>query len=167
MKYFEWLCGLIELPQPYRSYHLLYKELYKTEFIWMIPHDDNRLMDGKALREQYKDETINHTVNFFEVSIGLCYRIEDIMHGHPENKTIGGWFHMLICNLKLDVFTDDEFSNAGTRGFISRILQNCMTRQYKFNGEGGFFPLKVRKKDQRKVEIWYQMSEFLNENYFI
>ena len=38
-------------------------------------------------------------------------------------------------------------------------------RRYKRSGEGGLFPLKNAAKDQRKVEIWYQLSSYLLENY--
>ena len=40
-----------------------------------------------------------------------------------------------------------------------------LAREYSDNGHGGLFPLKNPKKDQRKVEIWYQMTEYINENY--
>ena len=33
------------------------------------------------------------------------------------------------------------------------------------DGFGGLFPLKHAKKDQRKVEIWYQLQNWLMENY--
>ena len=33
------------------------------------------------------------------------------------------------------------------------------------NGTGGLFPLKRPRVNQRRVEVWYQMSEYLMENY--
>jgi hypothetical protein len=33
------------------------------------------------------------------------------------------------------------------------------------NGTGGLFPLKMPKVNQRRVEIWYQMSAFIEENF--
>ena len=171
MNYFEWLCGHINVSQPDRSYYLLCKELYNKEFTWVIPNDDNRIADAKALREQYQEEIfpyedIKHSVNFFEVTIALCYRVQDVMYGGVHHKDISDWFDILIGNLKLDIYTDDTFSNLGTPCYIRRILDNCIMRNYNFNGNGGFFPLKNRRKDQKKVEIWYQMMDYLNENYF-
>ncbi len=53
---------------------------------------------------------------------------------------------------------------------IDEIIDIWMYRRFDFNGFGGLFPLKwgrlrpgQRKKDQRKVEIWYQMQAYMIE----
>ena len=33
------------------------------------------------------------------------------------------------------------------------------------DGVGGFFPLKYPKRDQKYLEIWYQLEDFVLENY--
>jgi hypothetical protein len=48
---------------------------------------------------------------------------------------------------------------------VNQILTNLVERTYQKNGKGGLFPLKQPAKDQRRVEIWYQMAAYLNENY--
>jgi hypothetical protein len=34
-------------------------------------------------------------------------------------------------------------------------------RTYDRRGHGGLFPLQRSNRDQRRVEIWYQLSEYL------
>jgi len=38
-------------------------------------------------------------------------------------------------------------------------------RRYSKTGKGGLFPLKHPKKDQTEVEIWYQMQQYVMENF--
>jgi hypothetical protein len=36
-------------------------------------------------------------------------------------------------------------------------------RYYQPNGHGGFFPLENPQDDQRHVELWYQLNEYVME----
>ena len=72
---------------------------------------------------------------------------------------------MLIENLDLVKFDDISLDEDGNFDEIDIRLSNFMERTYTRNGYGGLFPLTKSKENQRNVEIWYQMSAYLEENY--
>lgn len=173
-EYFEWLISIISY-SGYEQLNLsLLKTLHKKEFKVLIPHDDNRAYEGKNLRETYCDEVdfdYDYATAFYgidvadcsmlELIIGLSIRCEQII----ADNDIGGWFWRFLENIRLDRFSDDEFYDNGGAVVINNILDMIIKRQYKKNGYGGLFPLKLGKADQRKVEIWYQMCAYLDEHY--
>jgi len=63
-------------------------------------------------------------------------------------------------NLDLKKYNDDRPIPVKK---VDDILDRVIHRKYKANGEGGFFPLKETNNDQRDVELWYQMSEYVLE----
>ena len=71
-----------------RAYSLLFHELYKTEFMWSNPMDENRALDGTDLRRQYMEETgdtyiqrrgLNRVIDVQQVDALLFYKtpVED------------------------------------------------------------------------------------------
>ena len=48
---------------------------------------------------------------------------------------------------------------------VKAAVECLLERRYLEDGDGGLFPLKCPRKDQRRVEIWYQMSAWVIENY--
>ncbi len=44
------------------------------------------------------------------------------------------------------------------------ILCHFMRREYDECGQGGLFTLRNPRYDMRKMEIWYQMMGYLEEN---
>ena len=170
--YFNYLCGLIGKRKEYGT---LLMRLYDIDFYSIIPNDDNRAADGIELRREYcdfehrdlpfKDAQSKCTV--LEMLIGLAYRLEFESNGLKNQKSMDEWFWVLIDNLKLTKFTDRFL--RGNIEFLTRdidnIVLNLIRRNYQPNGEGGLFPLKWAKKDQRTTEIWYQMSEYILEKY--
>lgn len=174
-EYFGWLCDLVHVVQPYVSYNLLAEALHNKEFRWFVPNDDNRAFDGKALRERFCDEMgIMYVHDYFieecsmlELIIGLAYRCEFIMADENGNLDMEGWFWKFISNADLDRFTDVPYYDLWEGEAVDDILNTIIDRTYGYNGDGGLFPLKCPRKDQRKVELWYQMSEYLMENYYI
>lgn len=173
-EYFIWLCGKVNVS--YKLYGIIMKLLFDTIFDVKLPMDTNRFIDGIQLRELFLTE--NHYLNntFFEniindrpcsvleVLIALAIRCdENIMYDGEIGDRSYKWFWIMIENLGLDildVFIDEEIYSE----LYLKVL-NFIDRNYEKNGQGGLFPLKNPKKDQRKVEIWYQMNEFLIENF--
>jgi hypothetical protein len=160
--YFDWLTTQIEiLGKPKRSYQGLFLKLFSTEFVWTIAGDDNRARDGLDLRREFESSAGGKTqflqfVSVLEVLIGLSRRLAFLAGGEaPE------WAWHLIENLNLEGCADPlSFANAG---HIDEVLNALVWRTYKRNGKGGFFPLKKPKGDQRGVELWYQMHEYIGE----
>lgn len=160
--YFSWLCLKIDRRQKYESRELAML-LNTIKFRPLIPNDDNRVEDGLTLREHYCQETnqsydcmMENPCTVFEMLIALAEKIEDIMRTPGEDQT-AKWFWEMIDNL-------------GLRGVDNpikcrRMVQNFIDRDYSENGKGGLFPLKSPPKDQRVVEIWYQMMAYLQEKY--
>jgi hypothetical protein len=75
----------------------------------------------------------------------------------------GDWFWRLMDNLGVRKFTDDVYDQTVDLT-VERILIRFVRRQYKRNGEGGIFPLRNPQADQRRQELWYQMSAYLLED---
>lgn len=178
-EYFDYLCFLVDhaynpAKEENNSYLILLKELYRTEFYSLVPNDENREEDGKKLREDfiesyrgdYPNEILSGPCTVLEMLIGLSYRMNDILSGvHPENNS-DVYFWEMITNLGLDIYTDEDFFKIPFHSTkLKETLTNFLERTYKRSGKGGIFPLKYPKKDQRKVELWYQMMSYIDENY--
>ena len=159
--YLSWLKSLIAVPVGNRTYSQMLSELHNKEFVWLIPNDDNRLADGLELRGEYfhrhNGDISEDGASVLEVLIGLSRRIAFIADGDPEV-----WAWRLIMNLELDKFWDPLKSAAKLQDLDNR-LETLIWRTYHSDGQGGFFPLAWPEEDQRKVELWYQMNAFVEE----
>jgi len=91
----------------------------------------------------------------FELMVGLARRLQFEVEGEPHY-----WFWTLMDNLGISQYSDDQRIPTGR---IEKILDTVIDRTYKRNGLGGFFPLKHAEKDQRKVELWYQLNAYVLE----
>ena len=165
--YFEWLLEQVDCPENYRK---LMDKLYSRPFTFSIKRDENRVGDGLALRDRFADEygdvryeDIPHgECSVLEVLIALACRMEDdILHDPELGDRSPEWFWMMITNLRLDRMDDEHFDAHN----VDDILNVFLNRTYFMNGTGGLFPLKLPKVNQRRVEIWYQMSAFIDENF--
>lgn len=179
--YFRWLCGLVEgiTEDPRTSYKGLLYTLFAKDFYCFVANDSNRSSDGIYLRREYleaiKANDDEHGVEWtaltgpcrmLEMMIALAKRCEDdIMYDPKKKDRTRDWFFVMIKNLGLDIYTDANFDYLSQEQ-INRVLDTVIERTYTKKGEGGLFPLKEPKQDQRKVEIWFQLTAWLNENYF-
>lgn len=93
-----------------------------------------------------------------EMLIGLSRRLAFEGGGEPA-----GWFWLLMRNLTLDGMDDERFDLMDPT-IVDDIVQRLVWRQYNWDGKGGLFPLQFPNRDQREVEIWYQMQAWLLEN---
>lgn len=162
-RYFDFLCDLVD---KHNMYSELLVVLHRVEFFSLIPNDDNREEDGKQLRKTFIDEEGQHALSqsdygpctVLEMLIALAFRLEFETAQSRWEKTTCEWFWILIDNLGL--------IECGNRTDEIKIKVGIfLNRHYNSDGNGGLFPLKNPKKDQRRVEIWYQMSAYIIENY--
>jgi hypothetical protein len=132
--------------------------------------DANRAADGLALRDRYAHEYVDlryddirhDECSVLEMMIALACRMEDdIMHDPELGDRSPEWFWMVITNLRLDRMDDEHYDEKN----VENIINVMVGRSYFMNGTGGLFPLKMPKVNQRRVEIWYQMSAFIEENF--
>lgn len=166
--YLTWLysqAGSIRQRNSSRTYWSLFKQLYSTMFVHLIPNDDNRALDGMELRNQFvNDRRLNNVdedwmklpCSFLEMLIALSRRLSFESGDNPSY-----WFWELIKNLQLDVYND---SMGVPSRRVNSILEKVIWRTYQRNGRGGLFPLRHAARDQRDIEIWYQASSYLLEN---
>jgi hypothetical protein len=168
--YLRWLYSLVanaDAQDKSQTYWRLLKQLFTTEFLWLIPNDDNRLEDGKALRREFlaaqaiderdvDPDWIELGCSVLELMVGLSRRLEFEADGQPHY-----WFWVLMENIGLRDYND------GVRRYPKRhiddVLHSIIFRQYNRHGLGGFFPLRGPCDDQRNVELWYQLSAYVLE----
>lgn len=172
-RYFIWLCNKLNSSRPNnkRKWTYLLEQMFDTDFYWVVPNDDNRSFDGKVLRDQYAYENglsnypklIRDECSFLEMLVALADRCDtDIMAvEQPTEYQSGHWFWLFLENCGLAEYDDEHYDPD----MIDVILNQIMSRNYMSNGFGGLFPLKNPSQDQREVELWYQMNEWLEENY--
>lgn len=178
-EYFNWLykkIGPITDRNPSHSHFMLAEQLHQKTFKWSVPNDDNRVVEGMLLRdefegqfgrdiERYRFQHIVGTCSVFEMLIALTARVEFEANGFDIGFSFGDWFWILMDNLGLKHFTDERYLNdEGSSRKVNAILNKLIGRTYRPNGVGGLFPLRHPDEDQRDVELWYQMSAYLQEH---
>jgi hypothetical protein len=167
-EYLVWLysqVGAVKLRNRSKSYWSLSRQLFKTEFFWFVPHDDNRAEDGKDLRYEFldacgldaPDEWLQMGCSMLELLIAISRRLAFETEGQPRV-----WFWHLIEVLDLKQYNDRAFDdNAAEK--VEEVLNGVIFRLYEPSGRGGLFPLNRPRQDQREVELWYQLSAYLLE----
>jgi hypothetical protein len=165
-QYFEWLCGKVSIEYgkvTQRTYEGLLGQLHSKEFIWTVPNDDNRQGDCKDLRDEFRYQyNIGDTLlselpcSILEVIVSLSERLEFI-----DGREGPLWAWTLIENLQLHKMFDPLSTRK--QAIIDDILDTFIWRNYEKDGTGGLFPLAYPAEDQTKVELWYQMAAYLEE----
>lgn len=166
-QYFEFLISETGWTSYKGTYEYMLETLYEIPFEPIIKDDENRALDGLWFRKAYcaenriEDEWANLPCSFYELIIGLGYRISFIVD--VEFKEI---FWQLISNAGLADMTDQAAFGEEIRKSTALILERINDRNINFYGEGGFFPLRLEwGEDQRDVSLWKQMSYYILENY--
>ena len=169
-EYFVWLyaqVGIAKLKNPARTHWSLCRQLYKKEFVWLVPNDDNRVADGKDLREEFVREfdlepSIHPTwsgmgCSMLEMLIALSRHLSFLTDVDPRE-----WFWEVLENMGIGIaHTSDKLYNEKIEKEVDEILDIVIWRTYAPDGSGGMFPIVDPKEDQRDVEIWYQLSAYL------
>jgi hypothetical protein len=161
VEYFEWLTSQIEVPND-RSYRGLFEIMHDVEFHWTVPNDDNRIADALDLRGIFLDGRVptrflkESGATMLEILVSLSQRVEFTAGGRAST-----WAWKLLKNLRLTKKSDPM--TAEDLDEVIDILDTLIWRTYQPNGRGGFFPLNHPEEDQTKVEIWYQMNQYVIE----
>ena len=142
------------------NYEKLIDQLHNTVYIFSIPMDENREMDGLYLRRGLW-EIDDRPCSVLEMLVALSRRMNDYL-GSINDDESGRIFWEMLSNLGLLKFTDDRYSQED----VSLILARWMNRRFDFDGRGGIFPIEGTPNDQRRLEIWSQMHEYLTRYYF-
>ncbi len=168
------------------NYRKLCVELFRNRFFItrLAPKRDiDREKDGLELRKEWSNKTHEYPGDDFdygmqpipctmlEMIIGISKRMsEQLMDEDGEDKT-AQCFWEIIGNLGLNCWDDDNFGweTGLAPKNIGKICEILCKRQYNPDGTGGgMFPMPgVLGVNQKKIEIWYQMQEYINWKYWI
>ena len=173
--YFSWMMDQIsdtDTPDIFIYTNLL-SYLDSVDFEYLMPLDGNRAEDGIKLRYIYSerygyDSSIAIDIldrgpcSILEMMVALAKRCEDtIMHNPDHGNRTSIWFWGMITSLGLLEMDDVNFDIV----IIDDILDRFLNREYSPDGKGGLFTIPNCDKDLTKVEIWYQMCQYLNVFY--
>ena len=166
--YFEWMADLVcgNRFSKEISYRKLLMLLHTIEFRYSVPRDENRARDGINLRYRYSflngyddlSEFIEGPCSVLEMMVSLSIECEEIMSDAAYGDRTAQWFWGMVSSLGLNDMYDKNFDKQNVIDRVNRFLD----RDYAPNGKGGLFTARSLRRDMRKLEIWYQMQEFLN-----
>lgn len=162
--YFLWLLDRIDDGSGRtEEYEELLWYLYERDFTWIIDMDENRAAYGLDLRYEFDPGyfTGNKPCSVLEMMIALAYNWEhNITYDHHLGDRTPVWFWTMVENLGLlDVDEDPSFGYE-----CEKIVDNWLRRRFRPDGFGSPFPLKRPMRDQRKIEIWLQVQDYVLEN---
>lgn len=176
--YVQWLYSLVGFPtKEYGHYWRVIRRLYSKEFYWVVNNDANRRNDGLDMRRLFAEDynydldrvnaALDFPCNVLEVLVAFANRIDkDIMWQPDMGDRTYFWFWSMLANAGLDrVRFSDQYFDGEAMIELNNMIDKALSRRYAKNGVGGFFPLRDPKKDQRRVELWYQMQYWIAENY--
>lgn len=158
--YFDWLIEHIEhdghVPV---SVHVL-RLMHKTPFVALVTNDENRSIEGVALRDKFFEENPSFQFRWsddwaalecsiFEMLVALSFRA-----AYQTDDDPSWWFSIFVSNLGL--------GNSPSKA--DKVLQALNHRKYEYDGYGGLFPLRHPETDQRETELWYQLAAYILEN---
>jgi hypothetical protein len=166
--YFIWLynqvCTVRDVDSPH-SYTQVCEIMHEIPFKVLIAMDENRQGDAFELRNTFMKNRsgvvlYEREVSIFEVLVALAKRASVMVE-----QDMAMWFGIFLQNLKLDHLSDPYcYSLSASQRRIVSSLNRFNNRRYTARGSGGLFPLMRPLKDQRRVELWYQMGAYMNEN---
>ena len=167
-RYFEWLLKKVTNNLKTFKYWKLSEWLFNEPFVWSIRNDENRAVDGLGLRREYisTGQTLSRNIadrpcSILEMLIALSIRCDQDILGDPDVYKGGKLFWIMIDNLGLDVYDDQWFKEDD----VADIIDIWLSRRFDTRGNGSIFPCQKPCQNHRKVEIWVQMCDYLNENF--
>ena len=167
--YLGWLysqVGSVKTKDRSRTYWSLLRKFFTTEFVWLIPNDDNRMEDGRDLRlefiqdsdiEDVDREWLDLGCSFLEMLIALSRRCS-----FEDGRKPRWWFWHMVENLRLGQCNDATYDEQ-IDTFVESVVNEVIFRRYDYDGDGGLFPLQFAEQDQRRAEIGYQFNAYLIE----
>lgn len=167
-RYYIWLVDMVDFDS-HDNYSKLLEYLYNKNYIWKVRNDDNRAEDGKKLREKFKSQTdyldyssLIRPCSVLEMLVAFSDRIDkDVMPTDDGSDNLAYWFWLMLDNLGLTDCTDDHFDEE----FVDKTLDIWMNREYDLNQKGNLFLVKTKKNHFKELELWFQMHQYIAENY--
>lgn len=173
--YFNWLYNKVastDVPTPSLTFYTLLRTLHSFEFIWIVSGDDNRAEDGLDVRREFfiqrrvEDDKDWAYLGCSVLEMLIAFSRKTAFDTSvPERE----WFWIFLNNLEIASFTDALFYDTPSAyadklfEYLHELINIFVWRTYTKKGLGGMFPMKSAKKDQTKVEIWYQFCGYVVE----
>lgn len=173
-RYLPWIGRMVRG----QDHQFLLETMGNVEFRWVVTEDERRESDGRNVRRLFCEEkgleaeamVESLPASFLEVVLSLALEMDGLVAERPDKMPVGvwTWFWEMMANVGLDRFDDISCQEMGYRTARDRIERTCervMDRRYAANGRGGLFPMPGRRRregeDQREVELWYQLNEYV------
>ena len=166
-EYYNWIYDMFigRKANEYITYHKLMYYLFRKEFTFYIPRDDNRYNDGLSLRHKFALRTgneeamldLNGPCSVLEMICALAIRIEDIVEDSDYGDRTAQWFWNMLTSLGT-TYDDSCYDEEDVIFKINRFLD----RTYAPSGKGGLFYVPSYPGDMANIEIWYQAMAYIN-----
>ena len=166
--YFEWMYNMMCDGRFAKTitYRQLFTFLHDTEFVYFVPHDENRAQDGIDLRYHYcslhncedLEYCLTGPCSVLEMMVALAIRAEYIMNDPEKGDRTRQWFWSMITSLGLSSMNDTNYNEWLVNDVVTRFLN----REYDADGKGSLFTIKRWNRDARTAEIWHQLMAYLN-----
>lgn len=120
-KYLDWLCEFVCDKRSRRAFSKLLYTLYLTDFDAVLDRDENRIVDGLALRPRFLSEKKidpkmeshifgEKKCSVLELMVALAIRCEDNLMQNPDiGDRTSKWFWVMLHSLGLDNMTDNTY----------------------------------------------------------
>lgn len=178
-RYFDWICLRIRTDdRDPEDYSEILRYLFDVSYLYSIPMDGNRYEDGIGLRYRFGEETGIDTAviasmldifpcSMLEMMAAMAIRCEeDLMYNPKYGDRTGVWFWHMIDSLGFKDMTDGRVDCDKA----AVIVLNFLKHNYKPNGDGSLFRIEDgenKETDMRRMELWYQMGDFLMSGNYI
>lgn len=168
-EYFKWLVDSVCENRYSRhvSFEKLLLHLHDVEFVYSIPRDQNRALDGIDLRYRFALEADQDDIDLYldgpcsvlEMMVALAIRCEENLMDDPNvgNRT-GQWFWGMVVNLGLGAMTNTRYDEQ----YVDHVIDKFLNREYEPDGEGGLFTVRGCDIDLRTAEIWRQLCRYID-----
>lgn len=148
------------------GYDNLLSTLDEIKFTSKIPLDQNRITDALNLRRNLGGRGPARPVTVLEILVALAYRgANDILCGENGEDRTAELFWLMMHNLELDSFHDDQWESDDDE-WVADTIYILLSRRYNPDGtDGSMFPIPDDNRDHRKAQLWDQLNWYLWENY--
>ena len=162
-EYYIWLINKINCKEyPIEKYGHLLETLNRIPYIWVIPFDQNREIDGKYLRLYFMDgddgSLLNTPCSVLEMLIAFAEKADEFLY---IDRNPYKMFWLMLDNLGLTAMHDDNYDENR----VINIVYGWMRHYISKNGDGGPFPIRfeIDGCDERNEEIWIQFNHYIAE----
>ena len=185
----EYLCYLMNRAQIEAAgdngYFHLCSAMMECPFVPVIDMDENRCYECGELRREFADSEWGYLTYYdddpvdildriygengtmLELFVVMAEKMKYNLEDSQYEEGTGKWFKEMLQNCGLLQSQNRQWEREGYEEYVLDILDTINYRKYGFDGEGGMFPLRWARQDQRYTELIVQMNNYIEENYDI